>query len=68
MSRLFVRLIFSGSRFNFIITSDPFYCLIIIVTEASCTSLDHFYFYECLGVGVPYTDDKCSRSGRTRVV
>ena len=69
MSSLFVRLIFSGSRFNFPIISDIiFYCFIIIVTKTSCTSLDHFYFiYECLDVG-SHTDDEYSRSGRTRVV
>ena len=43
-----MRLIFTGSKFNFPIISDthPFsYCFIIIVTKASCTSLDHFYFF-----------------------
>ena len=59
VSRLFVRLIFSGSRFNLpgyhFRHTSLFYCFIIIVTKASCTSLDHFYFvYECLGMGVPY--------------
>ena len=53
MSRLFVRLIFRGSsgpRFNFPIISDIRF--IIIVTKASCTSLDHFYFiYVCLVAG-----------------
>ena len=59
MSRLFVRLIFSGSRFNSPIISDIpgtslFYCFIIIVTKASCTYFDHFYLiYECLDVGGP---------------
>ena len=52
ITNLFVRLIFRGSsdsRFNFPIISDIRF--IIIVTKASCTSLDHFYFvYECLGV------------------
>ena len=58
VNRLFVRLIFSGSRFNLPIISDIgptslFYCFIIIVTKASCTSLDHFYFvYECLQVSI----------------
>ena len=56
MSRLFVRLIFSGSKFNFLIICNRhtslFYSFIIIVTKARCTSLDHLYFIDkCLGVG-----------------
>ena len=42
VSRLFVRLIFSGSKFNCPFISDPFYCFIIIFTKARCTSLYHF--------------------------
>ena len=44
---------------------------VIIMTEACCTSLDHFYFIdEYLGAGsyIGPTDDEYSRSGRTRVV
>ena len=67
MSRLFVSLILSGSKFNFPIISDihPFsivYCFIIIVTKGSCASLDHLYFiYKYLGV-VSHADDDYSRS------
>ena len=53
-----MRLLFSGSRFNFPIISDiptyPFYCFIIIVTKTRCTSLDLFFIYEYLGVVVPH--------------
>ena len=66
VSRLFVRLIFSGSKFNFPTISVihvPFLLFIIIVTKASCTSLGHFYFiYECGGpirmMNIPEVDEQ----------
>ena len=64
LSRLFVRLIFSGSMFNCPIISDmytsPFYCVIIIMTKACCTSLDHFCFIDSWGQLWQHCDRWCT--------